>query len=96
MLLRDLKMSRARILTGRSERSMAHFEARKRIFEQAMVRRAAPRGLRISAGALFRSNLSPHQIRRVDLEAVGRGVAHTRPGASDSPPKRRMGAWGAP
>ena len=89
-------MSRARISTGRSERSMAHFEARKRIFEQAMVRRAAPRGLRISVGALFVSNLSSHQIQRVDLEAVGRGVAHTRPGASDSPPKRRMGAWGAP
>ena len=89
-------MSRSGIPTGRSERSIAHSEARNRILSAGYGPLAAPRGLGIAAVALFVSNLSPHQVRRVDLDALCRGVAHTRPGASSNPLKRRMGAWGAP
>ena len=89
-------MSRSGILTGRSDRSIAHFEARKRILAAGYGPLAAHGGLRITAVTLTVSILSAHQVGRIDFDALGRGVAHTRSGASDNPLKRGMGAWGAP
>ena len=89
-------MSRSGIPTGRPDRSIAHFEARKRILAAGYGPLAAHGGLRITAVTLTVSILSAHQGGRIDFDALGRGVAHTRSGASDTPLKRGIGAWGAP
>ena len=89
-------MSRSGIPTGRPDRSIAHFEARKRILAAGYGPLAAHGGLRITAVTLTVSILSAHQVGRIDFDALGRGVAHTRSGASDTPLKRGIGAGGAP